>query len=799
MKIKNVIGRVCCLVLALLLLSCTAPAVEPTPPTDNVPTEPPVDQSPAQGGTLARGEVGDYDDLMALLRKDEGEPLVPARAEAITFSLDAIDSAFFNSTRTLELGVKDGRTATIRYTSDGSTPTATHGTVYDGPLVLYAGTMPKAYHYAAVAVYEDGSVSDVCYRTYFLGTNIVEQFNMLVFYVDAAEEDLWSAETGIFHKNNIYAHGRDWERPMHVELYDSDGSVLFNMPAGIRLYGGYSRAHAMKSMRYIARKDYDAVYDDFNVLDLFGPLYTSEGVRVDKFEHLVVRNTGNDFGQAFMKDEIVQMLMAKQGFAFTEPVRPCLVYVNGTLYGMYWMHEPYKNSYFENRFEQYGYKGDFVVLDGPEREKEPTGDEHVGYDPLKDYNEMIAYGYCDLTDEKTYAELCERLDVESYLQMHASMGYVNNGDWPQNNNRAFKYFAAVGEEPSDVYGMDGKWYFLPHDTDWALGNEESNSFKWCYDEDAIQYSPLFCALMKRDDCRVTYVTYLLDMANGAFAPERSVPLVQETIATVRKGIELYLALSPYQAQDFDLAAFDRRSGRIVTFLQNRAPHVIRHLDALYGLGKAYTLKIDVPRGGGVTVNTYTSNGDFSGTYYTYYPTTLTPVVPVGYAFDYWMVNGVRRTSEALTLEDVFTYTGKVEVEPVFRRVEGLRVTAVAYDGENDYVVLTNLGTTEATTAGYYLSDNDVAPYRYALPSVIVPAGKSVVVYGEDFAGATESNLYMSFNLSKEETLCFSYVTPDGERAMAIDRVWLPPKMQDTSSYERNLTDGKFYEVLAGER
>jgi hypothetical protein len=276
-------------------------------------------------------------------------------------------------------------------------------------------------------------------------------------------------------------------------------------------------------------------------------------------------------------------------------------------------------------------------------------------------------------------------------------------------------------------------------------------------------------------------------------------VVEQATRTIRRGIELYLALSPYLPENFDLAAFDRRSARVADFLKNRMGYVIGYITERYALGSPYALSVDVPRDAGVTVNTYTSEGDFKGTYFTHYPTTLTPVVPIGYAFDYWMVNGVRRTDRVLTVEDVFAYTGKVQIKLVLRREEGLRVTAVGYDGENDYVVLTNLGETDLTTEGYYLSDNEIAPYRYAIPLVSVPSGESVVIYGEDFAKETESELYMNFNLGKNETLCLSYVTADGASAFAIDRVWLPPKMQDTSSYERNLTDGKFYEVLAGEK
>jgi hypothetical protein len=416
-----------------------------------------------------------------------------------------------------------------------------------------------------------------------------------------------------------------------------------------------------------------------------------------------------------------------------------------------------------------------------------------------DYNEMLAYGERDLTDDATYAVLCERLDVTSYLQMHATMGYINNGDWPQNNNRAFKYFAAEGEAPSDVYGMDGKWYFLPHDTDWAFGTVNANSFGWCYDTDAIQYSPLFCALMARDDCRVTYITYLLDMMNGAFSPDRATPIAERMIRDIRPGLELYLAKSPYLPDNFDIAAFDRRSARVVDFLKARPANVIKHIDARYGLGKAYTLTVDVPRSAGVQVNTYVSEADFKGTYYTYYPTTLSPVVPVGYEFDHWLVNGVRRNARTLTLEDAFTHTGSVKVEAVLRRVEGLRVTAIGYDGADDYVVLTNLGENEICARGYYLSDKDIAPARYALPDVTVPAGKSIVIYGEDFSREREGgDAMMSFNLAKEETLCLSVLDEAGEM-VTVDRIWLPPKMQDTSSYERDLTSGRFYELLAGER
>lgn len=55
--------------------------------------------------------------------------------------------------------------AEIRYTTDGSTPTATSGTVYSGPVTLTETTTVKA-----VAV-KDGVTSSVTSRTYTKGTN----------------------------------------------------------------------------------------------------------------------------------------------------------------------------------------------------------------------------------------------------------------------------------------------------------------------------------------------------------------------------------------------------------------------------------------------------------------------------------------------------------------------------------------------------------------------------------------------------------------------------------------------------
>ena len=719
---------------------------------------------------------------------------VPKKAEPIVFSLDKEGSVFFPETVTLTMACPDG--GDVYYTTDGSIPTVDNGELYTAPITLKAGKETKAYHFMCVELTPDFDYSELVYRTYFVGQNVDEQLDMLIFSIDAAEEDLWSAKTGIFNERNINNRGRAWERPMHMELYSEDGIPLLSQYAGMRIYGAYSRTMRQKPMRFISRSEYDLENPSFEFDTLFGELYDCDGSRVTDFSDLILRNAGNDYGTAFMRDEVVQTLMKNQGFVFTEEVRPCLVFVNGTLYGLYWLHEPYKEDYFENRFSGYHYKGEFVVLDGPETAKLPDGEVHKGFDPLKDYNEMLSYGKKDLTDDGIYAELCSKLDVDSYLRLNASMAYVDNGDWPQNNNRVFKYFAAEGESFPDVYGMDGKWYFVPHDTDWAFFNGvDNNTLLRNYDKTQIQYSALFSSLMQREDCVITFVSYLYDMMNFAFEPKTMAATIEDITATIRSGIGLAIRTSPYAADNCDEAAFERRAGRIATYALDRAKYMKKYIDEVYGTGVLYQLEVSFPENCAMRINTIYTEENFKGTYDTFYDTRLCPVIPMGYEFDCWTVGGQTYDSETLFIHGSMISGGKVKVSLSVKPIEGPRlvITKATYYTGKDAVIITNIGSEATTTLGWAISDDALQPRRYPLPVMSVGAGESITVLGETNVEAKARNTFSAtFDYAAGETLFLTYTDPETKETKTVDSVRLI-RLEIGSYLERNLLDGKFYE------
>lgn len=789
-RIKRNLGRVilaAALAVAFAVLLCVYIATDRAyvPPEDAL-------------GTLVSVEAFSkgYDAVLEELNTPV-QPEAELPEEVLLFSLDEMGTAFLSETSELVISSKEN--GLIYYTLDGSDPRNSESSRRFGkPLSLPRGiTAPRVYRVKAAVMYGVDDWSEVCSRTYFIGKNIDSQFEIPVYSIEAAEEDLWSYETGIFNNRNQNRHGVEWERAMHVQLYDSDGSLIFDMPGGIRIYGGYSRGHVMKSMRITARKRYSQVFDDFNSLDLFGIMYDAEGVRIDRFEDIVIRNTGNDFGRAHLRDELIHVLMQKQGFAFTEPVRPCLVYLNGELYGFFWMHEPYKESYFETRFGMYDYQGEFVVLDGPERGKLPDGEQHPGYDPLEDYKYMLALGEKDLTDDDNYDALCRELDVDSYLRLHATMAYVDNGDWPQNNNRVFKYFAADGEDFSDVYGMDGKWYFLPHDTDWCLSNDvNNNTLHRNYDPSLIQYSPLFCHLMERLDCRDTYVTYFLDMMNDEFKPATMRQTLLDMAADIRAGMSLYLQESPYTPSNFNMEKFDRQVDKIEQYVMARANVMYGHLKEMYDLGKKYTLTIEVPEGAGVQVNTIRNEGYFKGTYYSEYPTVFSPIIPVGYEFDHWEINGVVSLTPEKTVALSDAKTGKVKAKLFLRATGHLSIAEIGYSGGEDYIVLANFGDRPVSTLGYSLTDNDRIPHRFRLPVMTVQPGESIVIYGKNYDPTVAlRQLQLDFNFSVGETISLVWTDPSSKESRTVDTVRLP-RLHEGYVYVRNAYENCFYEMTS---
>ena len=157
-------------------------------------------------------------------------------------------------------------------------------------------------------------------------------------------ENLFDPTTGIY--VNAMQHGIEWERPASIELIYSDGMEGFQINAGLRIRGGWSRhgdcpKHAF---RLFFRNEYGAG-------KLRYPLFGDEGV--DTFDKVDLRTTQNyswsyksDEGKynTMNRDVFSRDIQREMGAPYTRS-RYYHLYLNGCYWGLFQTQERSEASY----------------------------------------------------------------------------------------------------------------------------------------------------------------------------------------------------------------------------------------------------------------------------------------------------------------------------------------------------------------------------------------------------------------------------------------------------------------------
>lgn len=518
--------------------------------------------------------------------------------EAFSFSQDGSvtlsEERFINVLSYITISAQDG--AKIYYTTDGSTPDES-STLYGEPIEFKSSTgdFPNCIVLKAMTVLPDGTKSAVATHTFFSMLGIDSRFETLVFSISGNPDELTNGPDGILYGDNVELRGRDSEREVYIEAINPDGSLVFEQGAGVRVYGGASRGVSIKSLKLFARKEYDENHGKFKI-DTFGTI-GADGDVMNKYDKLVLRNYGNDFQFAFIRDELNQRLAAQAGYTDVEAVVPAVVYLNGEYYGLVWLHENYCDDFFKDKYGNGD--GRYEVIEGGETYKKTDDDDEENVAPAIEYDDFYdSIAYSDLTDEENYKKLCEFMDVENYLQYYAFNIYVNNFDWPNNNYKCYRYYASEGEEYGDDQ-MDGRWRFLLHDTDFSLHLYEEdrtsagyNNITQILDENNDRYSPLFANLMKRDDCKKYFMDEMVRLMDGVFSHDNVCKTIDDMNSERYSEMLLYFDhLENLKKSDDSIwiwyDEYQRRTQNIKDFVKYRRGYIEEYLIEAFELSEDY--------------------------------------------------------------------------------------------------------------------------------------------------------------------------------------------------------------------
>ena len=106
-------------------------------------------------------------------------------------------------------------------------------------------------------------------------------------------------------------------------------------------------------------------------------------------------------------------------------MKNCVLFLNGEYWGMYTLMEKFSSDFFS---KHYGIPKDNVVYFKQYEMKEG---------PTKEYNEimnfMTVYSKKNLSNTVFYKDICDKIDIGSFIEHYAANIYVGTYDWPNHN------------------------------------------------------------------------------------------------------------------------------------------------------------------------------------------------------------------------------------------------------------------------------------------------------------------------------------------------------------------------------
>ena len=324
---------------------------------------------------------------------------------------------------------------------------------------------------------------------------------------DAEFRSQWYAPYWWWWPANCRNTGEDWERAVHISVFNAERQLEMDQRCGIRVQGGGSRGKVLRSLRCFARPKY-AGEDNFNV-DWFG-----EDVRPNTF---ILFGGADDAYN--LQDYIVQSAAAELNIATMDFI-PCALFINGELWGVYHITEDYGADFIA---DHYGVQEDGVIM-----VKNYAIEEGTEYQMELFSQTMSFLRSTDMTEAENYQRACELIDMESYIDYYALQTYVaRHKDWPSSN---FALWRTETVEASPCGDTRWRWMYFDVNSG-ALAGEDYNH----WETDSIAYirsrDSTFNSLFKNRDFQTQYARRLLYLCDTAFDPAECAALIDEYVDT----------------------------------------------------------------------------------------------------------------------------------------------------------------------------------------------------------------------------------------------------------------------------
>lgn len=356
----------------------------------------------------------------------------------------------------------------IYFTTDGSEPTSTTGTLYSEPIsvttttTLRAGAFrpeevplkvmtqtylflddvldqpgnpagyPSVWQPSVTADYAMDDSAKVGTRTEIKDALRDLPTLSLVMEVDDWFDNSTDPEVGGIYANSTIARGSAWERKVSAEFFDFPHGQEVQIDAGMRIFGNASRATSRKkhNMRLVFRSGYGPsklvfpLFGDSGEDDVVNS-YQLRGQNGDSWFHPTPTQQNEAL---YIRDQLARSLQGEMGQAATKQDH-IHVYINGLYWGVFNTIERIEGDSMATAYG--GDKEDWDVM------KASPPSSVVAEDGTPEaWEEVVALANTGLTSSANFEAIQEKLDLENYIDWLLVNFYNGNSDWDHNNWQA---------------------------------------------------------------------------------------------------------------------------------------------------------------------------------------------------------------------------------------------------------------------------------------------------------------------------------------------------------------------------
>jgi len=546
----------------------------------------------------------------------------------------------------LEMSVADP-SATIHYTLDGSTPTD-QSMLYQNPVLIEETANVKA------KTFKSGFISSNIKTDFYV---VNEAAEIAILNVQSDPDNFWNDETGIYVSgtngaldycnDELHNWNQDWERPCQLTLLEPDGTIGFEVNAGMKIGGACSKNLKMKSLNFFLRSnDYGDEKIDYQIFS------TQE---LSEYRRIKIRNSGTDWQEMLFRDGMNQTILANTIDLDLMAYRPVRVYLNGAYWGIYGIREMFNTSYIESH---HGVDKDSIDLlgdpYGPRSQVRDGDDIH--------YNELVDFiNNNTLTSDLNYEIIREFIDVQEYINYHIAQVYLANYDWPGNNvrvwrdknNGKFRWMLFDTDASSGWIGWGADVATHNHNTlAHTLNIDPANMFVPGFTEwpNGAESTYLFRKMMESDAFENEFVQRTCTFRELIFAPERVLPMVDSLenllLPEMQRHITKWLGNNDFgdgTPSGGSVFSWQVKVLNFRNFYTNRSTSILPIYANTLGLGGRFDLTFGYNEAtfGDIMLheNEMEIPFNYQGEYFQNMPIKIKAIPDTGYYFSHWLETG----------------------------------------------------------------------------------------------------------------------------------------------------------------